>query len=82
MVATLESRGAKCAVVDSDTMACDFKGNAQRAVACHGHVDHLFLEHHPNSFDGGMPGAKVIRIDYVPELAPAQAQTEQGVVNA
>lgn len=78
MVNALESRGGSCAVVDSDTMATTYRHDSEQAVLAHSDVAHLFLEHLPHKFDGGKPGDKVIRIDYVPELATQSQAVTQG----
>lgn len=87
MVEALQARGATCATVDSDTMLCEYKGNAERAVAAHGHVDYLFLEYCPATFNRALPGDRVINIGYWPDLAqspgaqPATENVAQGVAN-
>lgn len=72
MVADLEKRGARCAVVDSDEFRVDFNNQVDRVVSAHSGVDHLFLEWMPNSFAGGadaLRGARVIEITDLPKLA-------------
>jgi hypothetical protein len=82
MVKDLESRGAACAVVDSEAMCCDYDGDPALAVAANSGVNHLFLEWLPQFFDRitPAPGARVIRVFDVPGLFISPATQES--VNA
>lgn len=79
IVADLEGRGAVCAVVDSDAMLCDYRGDAEAAKAAFPKVEYLLLEHHMDHFRGALEGERVIAMWYepAPELAQAPAESAQ-----